>query len=109
MTTINKGDDYLNQIKSKYILEHIMKHTEEMKFLEVIRYNKSLQNKLNITLNDYKELALIELEILFEPEKTPPFNFIYQTKKNDFNFQNGLFSQGRHHNLFGNILDGSLC
>ena len=97
MTTINKGNDYLNQIKSKYILEHIMKHTEKMKFLEVIRYNKSLQNKLNITLNDYKELALIELEILFEPEKLPAFNF-----------QNGLFSQGRHHNLFGNTLDGAL-
>ena len=86
MTTI----DCLNEIKSRYILKHIIKHLEKIKFLEVIRYNKSLQNKINITLNDYKEFASIELEVLFEPELPIHHNLFGSNfnhkKENDLNF-----------------------
>ena len=109
MTTI----DCLNEIKSRYILENIIKHLEKIKFLEVIRYNKSLQNKINITLNGYKEFASIELEVLFEPELPIHPNLFGSNfnhkKENDLNFRHrhnyAFFSHRKHHNSFNILLD----
>ena len=33
-------------------------------FLKIIKYNKNIQNKLNISINDYKEYNHIEIEII---------------------------------------------
>ena len=60
----------LTNIKSKHILKGIFNNLQKRKFLEIIRYNKSIQNRLNIDSDDYKnyftpieiELTLVKVE-----------------------------------------------
>jgi surface protein len=62
---------YLNNIKSKYILKTILGNIKENLWLKIIKYNKEIQNKLNINKNDYKAYSDIEVEII-------PINKEYQ-------------------------------
>ena len=54
---INKSynSKLLDNIKSKYILKNIFDKLNYVKKLNIIKYNKNLQNKLNLGLNDYKD------------------------------------------------------
>ena len=65
---INKQNN-LESVKSKYILELIFSHLQKNKYLEIIKYNKNAQNRLNINSNDFKEyfeiFTSIEIEITF--------------------------------------------
>ena len=54
----------LSSIKSKYIIKKISENIQRKKFLNIIRYNKSIRNRLDITFNDYKECATIEIKII---------------------------------------------
>ncbi len=47
----------LNSIKSKYILLQIISFLIEREKLEIFKYNKQLQNKLNINIYDYKRFS----------------------------------------------------
>ena len=49
----------LDNIKSKYILKQIVDNMKKYKFLNIIRYNKNFQHKLNININDYKKCSEI--------------------------------------------------
>ena len=44
----------LFEIKSKYILQKIFSYINQNKYLEIIRHNKALQTRLNISLKDYE-------------------------------------------------------
>ena len=57
----------LHNIKSKYILQQIFKNLEYEKKLKIIKYNKKLQEKLNVNVNDYEKYLQIEIEVLFMP------------------------------------------
>ena len=59
----NKKCILLN-IKSIYILKQILDNLYENKLLNLLRYNKLHQNKLNIDINIYKKAAKIEIEII---------------------------------------------
>ena len=54
----------LENIKSKYILQLIFNDLQKAKLLNIIRYNKNIQKKLDINLNDYKESSKIEIELI---------------------------------------------
>ena len=54
----------LEGIKSKYIFNKIFNNLQEKKLLEIIKYNKSLQTKLNKDINDYKNFLKIEIEVI---------------------------------------------
>jgi hypothetical protein len=43
----------LNNVKNKNILKKIFENIQINKFLTLIRYNKTLQRRLNKTINDY--------------------------------------------------------
>ena len=60
---LNKEVSLLN-IKSNIIIKQIAKNLEEIKFLQIIRYNKKIQNRVNKTLNYYKDLSTIRIEII---------------------------------------------
>ena len=47
----------LENVKSSYILEIIMSHISEEKKLKLVIYNKTLQNRINIKLINYKLLS----------------------------------------------------
>ena len=58
----------LSVIKSKYVLKNIFEKVNKLKYLEIIRHNKNLQNLLDLTIKDYesafKECGKTEIEII---------------------------------------------
>ena len=64
----NKGNktskSNLNLIKSNYILSKIYNNLCKKYKLMMIKYNKRLQNRLNINIKDYIKFCVIEIEII---------------------------------------------
>ena len=54
----------LNNLKSNYFLEKLFNNLKKNKYLVLIKYNKRIQNRLNINNKDYKEFSEIEIEII---------------------------------------------
>ena len=50
-----KSKNAFENLKSNFIFKKILGYMKKDKSLEIIRYNKKLQNRLNISINDYKE------------------------------------------------------
>jgi len=73
-----KSKDKLEKIKSKYILQLVLDNLTKRKLLEVIKYNKKLQKRKNITINDYKDYLLIysPIEVEIIPAKNKYGKFI---------------------------------
>ena len=71
--------NHLESIKSTYVLKSIFSYLHKKKSLEIIQKNKKLQEKLKISLNDYKKYSekysTIEIEII--PIKSKKGNFIH--------------------------------
>ena len=65
-------DNILYNINSKYILSHLMANLSQRKLLQMVNYNKKLQNQINIGLNNYKEYSQIEIELKVIPIKAEP-------------------------------------
>ena len=57
-----------DSIKSKYILKQILENLQKKKLLQIIKYNKTIQNRLNINISDYikicENFTKIEIELL---------------------------------------------
>ena len=53
----------LKKIKSDYILKKLFNMMEKYISLKIIRYNKNLQKRLNISIEDYKLYSTIEIEL----------------------------------------------
>ena len=64
----NKLKNKFDNLKSDYFLEKVFKIMNKKKSLEIIKYNKKIQNRLKINVNSYKEYleiySSIELEII---------------------------------------------
>ena len=59
-----KPNPIIQNINSKYILSKIYDNMTIKKKLEIVKYNKRIQNRLNLSVNDYKEYCEIEIEII---------------------------------------------
>ena len=55
---INKSID---NIRSHYILKIIFEHLREKRYLQIISNNKKIQNKLDISMINYKNYKRIEI------------------------------------------------
>ena len=74
----------LNNVKSKFILKKIFDNIPKIKGLNIIRYNKSIQNKLNIDINLYKiEYSQIIFEIQIYIPGMKKTRVIRRPKKRD--------------------------
>ena len=62
----------LKNIKNKYILRRLFEFLTNKKFLNIIKYNKEIQNRLNVHINDYQFYLKIILEII--PKKKRIWN-----------------------------------
>ena len=66
MNQINSKVD-LENLKSDYFLQQVLNLITKNKSLKILKYNKKLQNRLNLSIKDYKEYSQlyspIELEI----------------------------------------------
>ena len=72
------SNNQIKKVKSHYIIQLIFEYMTERKYLETIRYNKSIQKRINININHYKayseEYSSIELDII--PKKGEYGSFI---------------------------------
>ena len=63
-----KPNPIIENIKSRYILSKIYDNMPKKKKLEIVKYNKKVQNRLNLGVKDYKEYSEtftpIEIEII---------------------------------------------
>ena len=62
------------KIRSKYIMQRIFGNINEKKYLQLIKYNKSLQDKLNKSIKNYIEYN--QIEILLIPVSETKLNYI---------------------------------
>ena len=75
----------LKNIKSNKILKQIINNLRITKFLSIIKYNKAIQNKLDITCKDFQKYSLIEIEIIpVENEFGAFINILNQDEKQYF-------------------------
>ena len=67
-TTSKVEEQGLKNVKSHYIILKFFEYLSERKYLETIRYNKSIQKRINININHYKAYSetktSIELDII---------------------------------------------
>ena len=79
-----KPNPIIENIKSRYILSKIYNNMTKKKKLEIVKYNKKVQNRLDLGVKDYKEYSEtftpIEIEII--PKKDKYGKFI-NINKND--------------------------
>ena len=79
-----KPNPIIENIKSRYILSKIYDNMTKKKKLEIVKYNKKVQNRLDLGIKDYKEYSetysSIEIEII--PTKGKYGKFI-NIKEND--------------------------
>ena len=64
----------LENIKSNIILKKIFACLKKRKSLEIIKFSKNIQNRLNINIHDYKSYSDIIIELI--PSKNKFGNFI---------------------------------
>ena len=62
------SDDKLKKLKSDYFIQKFFDYIYKRKSLEIIKCNKSMQKRMNININNYKEYSeiysSIEIEII---------------------------------------------
>ena len=86
--TLNKGElkGKIENVKSKYILQKIFDNIIKDKTFKIVKYNKNIQNKININIDDYENYWIekyksIEIEII--PAKNKVVNLlIFMIKMN---------------------------
>ena len=71
----------IKNIKSKYILKRIFVNLTENKMLNMIRYNKIIQKRLDININNYIACFNIECEIFVIENSSGNFINIHKDKK----------------------------
>ncbi len=76
---------FLENIKSKYILQEIFSKLQEHKMLKIIKINKKIQNKLNLGLKYYIDYSKIILTVeiqraIFNDEDIKLINILEKDK-----------------------------
>ena len=76
------GNNILNKIRNKYILKNILFNLDPKIYLSLIKYNKAIQKRIDININDYKEYLQIDIEIEINQSKSCKKNFMNILNKN---------------------------
>ena len=69
----NEQKKDFENLKSDYFLINLFDITKKNKSLKIMKYNKNLQKRLNININDYKECSEVEIELKFADGKYDQF------------------------------------
>ena len=88
----NNISNILKNIKSNYILSKIYDNIQKRKYLEIVKYNKKIQNRLNLSIKDYEIFTPIEIEII--PCKKKYGKFI-NIKENDKSYYHIYFNDDK--------------
>ena len=80
-----KPNHIIENIKSRYILSKIYNNMTIKKNLKIVKYNKRIQNRLNLDIKDFKEysqtFSSIEIEIIPRKKKYCKFINIHENEK----------------------------
>ena len=76
-----KPNPIIENIKSRYILSKIYDNLTTKKKFQIVKYNKRIQNRLNLDVKDYKEYSEIEIEIIPAKGKYGKFININENNK----------------------------
>ena len=97
--TIN-SNNMLNNLKSDYFIRKLFEYISKRKSLETIKYNKNIQKRIGININDYKDYSekysSIELEII--PMKDGYRKFI-DIKEEDKNYYHIYFNDNKEEEI----------
>jgi len=84
LTTINSNNQ-LNNLKSDYFIRKFFEYISKRRALKTIKYNKNIQKRINININNYKDYSekysSIELEIIPIKDKYGKFINIKEDKE----------------------------
>ena len=90
---INSIFNKFDNIKSNYILKRILNNLQTKKLLIINKYNKKIQQRLDISFQDYKNCCQIEIEIIPIKNKFgPPINFINIDKDDEERYYHIYFN-----------------
>jgi hypothetical protein len=90
-TNNHLNNNLLLKIKSAYILREIFDYFDEIKLLNIVRYNKILQDKFEKSIKDYRIRNDIIIELI-------PFKFSKDTDKKFININ----SEENHYHIYFN-------
>ena len=92
-----KTNPITENIKSRYILSKIFGNMTKKKKLEIVKYNKRIQNRINLSVKDYKEYSEtftpIEIEIRHTKGKYGEFININEDDKLYYHI---IFAKNNH-------------
>ena len=104
-----KSKDELKNLKSDYFLKNIIDYLKAKKSLQIFKYNKKLQKRLNLNVNNYKEYSEIYSSIEIDlipipntngtfiniPENEKEYFHIYYNERKDEIKNNKLFEKNK--------------
>ena len=78
-----ESKNLIKNFKSKYILQKVFNNLLKKKFLDIIKYNKNIKERINICIKDYKEYSEIysSIEIEIKPINNSYGKFINMKEK----------------------------
>ena len=77
-----KPNPITENLKSDYFLQKLYNNMTKKKKLEIVRYNKRIQNRINLSVKDYKKYyEEIEIEIIPTKDKYGKFININENDK----------------------------
>ena len=93
---LTNSNNKLKKLRSDYFIQIFFGYISGRKSLEILKYNKSIQKRINIDINSYKEFcekySSIELEVI--PMKNEYGKFI-DIKKDETNFFHIYFNDNK--------------
>ena len=80
-----ESTDLFKNLKSNYILRKLFNNLLKKKSLDLIKYNKIIKDRINISIKDYKEYSEIysSIEIELKPANNKYGKFININKENE--------------------------
>ena len=83
----------LESVKSVCIIRKILNNLERMKYFKIIKYNKQIQKRLNISPDDYRDFSIIKIELI--PIENKSGNFINIFNEEDRPYYHIYFDNDR--------------
>jgi len=81
----NKSKNIFKNLKNDYFLRNVFNNLLEKRSLDIIKYNKYIKDRINISIKDYKEYSEIysPIEIEIKPANNQFGNFININEENE--------------------------
>ena len=100
----NNLNKSIDNIKCKYILHIIFNHLNEKKYLQLISNNKTIQNKLDVSIDNFKNYKRIEIEIELINELKEEKNYFINLNDVDISFYQIYFDDDNEHVIKRNYI-----